>query len=117
MCRKGKYLAKQLGEERQDVDEVNCLRDESGTTVVKPEMVRKRWKEYIEHLLKVDNVWDGMVEGGKVEGSRMSIRQMEVERPIRLTQFVSEIIRAVSQTRIKKVTREQMRDRYPRTES
>jgi len=31
-------------------------------------MVRKRWKEYLEHLLNVENVGDGMVEGGIVDG-------------------------------------------------
>jgi len=33
-------------------------------------MVRKRWKEYIEHLLNVANVCDRMVESVVVEGPR-----------------------------------------------
>jgi len=39
------------------------LRDDSGSIVVKPSMDRKGWKEYMEHLLNVGNLWDGMAEG------------------------------------------------------
>ena len=34
---------------------MNCLKDESGKTVVKPEMIKKRWREYMEQLLNVEN--------------------------------------------------------------
>jgi len=32
----------------------------------------------MEHMLYIENLWDGMVEGGIVEGSRESITELEV---------------------------------------
>ena len=37
-------IAKQMAKERQDVVRVNCLKDENGRIVVKPEMLKKRWR-------------------------------------------------------------------------
>jgi len=54
--------------------------DESGS--INPKMARKRLQDNMEYLLNIGNIWDGMVEGGIVEGSRESITQMEVERVI-----------------------------------
>jgi len=62
-------IATQLVKERQDVVRGNCLRNESGSKVVKSEMFRMRFKEYVEHLLK-ENVRDGILEGGTVESQR-----------------------------------------------
>ena len=61
---------------------VNCLKDESGNIVVKLEMIKKRWREYMEQLLNVENDWDGIVECGIVEGPREFITEMEVEKAI-----------------------------------
>jgi len=47
------------------------------TIVVKPEIVNTRWKEYMEHLLIMENVWDRMVEDGIVGCTRESIAEME----------------------------------------
>ena len=69
-------IAKQLAKERLNIVKVNCLRDESGSIVVKSEL---RWKEYMEHLLNVDDIWDAMVKGWIVGGPRESITEMEVE--------------------------------------
>ena len=41
-------------------------------TVVKPEMVRRK---YMEHLLNTWNVWDEMI-GGRVDGPRKSITSL-----------------------------------------
>lgn len=49
------------------------MRDESGSIVIKPEMVRKR---YMEHLLEMYGI-NEMVEGGIAEGLRKNITQME----------------------------------------
>lgn len=48
-------IVKQLAKERQDVVGVKCVKEESGNTVVKPGMVKKRWREYMERLLNVEN--------------------------------------------------------------
>ena len=63
-------IAKQMAKERQDMVGVNSLKDESGNIAVKPEMIKKRWREYMEQLLNVENDWDGIVECGIVEGPR-----------------------------------------------
>jgi len=73
-------IIKHLEKDRQDVIRVNCFRDDTGSIVVKPEMVRKRWKEYMENLLNVENLWDVMVEGWIDEGPRVSITEMKMKR-------------------------------------
>ena len=62
--------------------EVNCLKDKSGNINMKPEMIKKRWREYIEQLLNVENDWDGIVECRIVEGPRELITEMKVEKTI-----------------------------------
>jgi len=42
-----------LAKEIQDVAGVKCLRDECGSIVVKPHIVRK---EYVEHLLRIEYI-------------------------------------------------------------
>ena len=50
-------IARQMTKERQDMVEVNCLKDESGNIVTKPEMIKKRWREYMEQLWNC-RMWD-----------------------------------------------------------
>ena len=80
---------------------------------MKQEMIKKRWKEYIEQLLNVESDWDGIVECGIVEGPRELITEMKVEKRIGqmksrkaggLTELVGEIIRAASMVGVKKMT-------------
>ena len=106
-------IAKQMAKERQDVVGVNCMKDESGNIVVQPEMMKKRWREYMEQLLNVENEWDGNVECGVVEGPREHVTEMEVEKAIGKmksgkaggpTELVGEIIRAAGQLGVKKMT-------------
>ena len=73
-------IAKQMVKERQDMVGVNCLKVESGNIVVKPEMIKKRWKEYMDQLLHVENDWDRIVECGIVKGPREFNAEMEVEK-------------------------------------
>jgi len=72
-------IGKQLAKKRQDVAGVNYLRDWNGSIVVKPEMVRKIWKEYMEHLLHVEKVWDGIIDDRIVEGSCSGRREEDDE--------------------------------------
>ena len=46
----------------KDMVGVNCPKEESGNIVVKPEMIKKRWREYMEQLLNAENDWGGIVE-------------------------------------------------------
>jgi hypothetical protein len=46
-------------------------------------MAWKRWKEYIEYLLNVKNVLDGMVQSEIVNVPKESITEMAVKRAIR----------------------------------
>ena len=48
-------IVKQMAKERQDVDGVNCLKDENGNILVHTVMMKKRWREYMEQLLNVEN--------------------------------------------------------------
>ena len=78
-------IAKQMAKERQDMVGVNCLKDEYRCIVVKPfkpEML-KRWRDYMERLLNVENDWDGIVECRVVEGPSEHITETEVEKVIR----------------------------------
>ena len=51
--------------------------------MVEPEKVKERWKGYMEGLLNVENDWDGIVDGEKVEGPQERITEHEVENAIR----------------------------------
>ena len=66
-------IAKQMAREKRDVVGVNCLKDEKGAAVVEPEKVKERWKGYMEGLLNVENDWDGIVDGEKVEIGRAHV--------------------------------------------
>ena len=70
-----KYMAK----ERKDIVAVNCMKDESDNIFVQQEM-KKRWRENTKQLLNIENEWDGNVEYGIVEGQRMHITNMEVQK-------------------------------------
>ena len=92
---------------------VNCLKDKSGNINMKLETIKKRWREYIEQLLNVENDWDGIVECGIVEGPRELITEMKVEKRIGQiksrkvggpTELVGDIIHAAGQVGVKKMT-------------
>jgi hypothetical protein len=53
---------------RQDVVEVNCLKDKQGNLVLDEEGRKSIWKEYMEKLLNEENEWDQDVSCEKKEG-------------------------------------------------
>ena len=62
-------IAKQMAGERKDIVDMKCLKNESGEVLVEVDAVKERWREYMERLLNIENDWDGVLEGDKVEGS------------------------------------------------
>ena len=78
--------------------------------LVKQEMIKKGWREYMEQQLNVENDWDGIVECGLVQRLRELIIKMEVEKAIGqiknrkedgLMELVGEIICAAGQVGVK----------------
>jgi len=45
-------------------------------------MASMRWKEYMEHLLNVNNVLDGIIESEIGESPKDSFTEMDVKRAI-----------------------------------
>ena len=106
-------IASKMVKERQDVVGVNCLKTDDGNVIVEPEMVKKRWREYTERLMNVENDWDGVMEADMVEGPRERITEEEVKRTIRQMKIgkaagpsgvVSEMLRAAGQAGIESMT-------------
>ena len=71
-------IAKQMASERRDVVGANCLKSEGGEILFDDEKVRKRWKEYMEKLLNVENDWDGVVESEAVLSCAELICEKEI---------------------------------------
>ena len=80
--KKNLFLELQITKERQDVTGINCLRNEDGIVVARPELVKKKWKEYMDRLMNVKNTWDGRVEADVTEGPKKCITEMEVENAL-----------------------------------
>ena len=48
-------IAKQMAGERKDIVDMKCLKNESGEVLVEADAVKKRWREYMERLLNIEN--------------------------------------------------------------
>ena len=83
--RKVYRIAKQMARDRQDVVNVNCLRNKAGKVVVDTEEMKKVWKDYMEQLLNEENVWDQKVDSNVKEGPECSITRAEVETALKKT--------------------------------
>ena len=70
--------------ERKDIVDMKCLKNESGEVLVEADAVKERWREYMERLLNIENDWDGVLEGDKVEGPCELINEKEVEEAIKV---------------------------------
>ena len=51
-------VAKQMTKSRQDVVEVNCVKDANGKVLVENDQVKEEWRKYMEKLLNAENTWD-----------------------------------------------------------
>ena len=52
------FFRLQIVKGRGDATGINCSRNENSSAVVEPESVKK-WKKFIERLMKVENTLDG----------------------------------------------------------
>ena len=68
--------------ERKDIVDMKCLKNESGEVLIEADAVKESWREYMERLLYIENDWDGVLEGDKVEGPCKLINEKEVEEAI-----------------------------------
>ena len=76
-------IAKQLARDGQDVVNVNCLKDKSGRVVIDNEEIKRIWKDYMEHLLNEENIWDREVDCSVKEGPECLISREEVDRALK----------------------------------
>ena len=72
-------IAKQMAGERKDIVDMKYLKNESGAVLIEADAVKERWREYMERLFNIENDWDGVLEGDKVEGPCELINEKEVE--------------------------------------
>ena len=106
-------IAKQMTGERKDIVDTKCLKNESGEVLVEADAVKERWREYMERLLNIENNWDGVLEGDKVEGPCELINEKEVEEAIKVMkagkaggppEVVGEMLKAAGKKGIKRLT-------------
>ena len=76
-------IARQMAGEKVDVVGVNCLKSEDGKVLIDPSDVEKRWREYMQKLLNVENDWDGVLEADVMEGPCELISEVEVKEAIK----------------------------------
>jgi len=53
---------------RQDVVEVNCVKDANAKVLVENDQVKEEWRKYMEKLLN-ENTWDNATTCEKVVGT------------------------------------------------
>ena len=74
-------VAKQMAKERRGVNGINSMRNKDGS-VVEPELVKRKRKEYMERLMNEKNTWDGIVEINVIEKPIECITEVEVENAV-----------------------------------
>ena len=84
-----------------------------GEVLVEADAVKERWREYMERLLNIENDWDGVLEGDKVEGPCELINEKEVKEAIKVmktgkaggpSEVVGEMLKAAGKKGIKRLT-------------
>jgi hypothetical protein len=76
-------IAKQMAKSRQDIVDVNCVKNDEGKIEVDGDRVKEVWRKYMEKLLNEENVWDNDVTCEKVEGPSELIGRDEVLKALR----------------------------------
>ena len=77
LSRNGRELPRKVGE-KEGVVGVSCLKDESGAAQVSVDDRMKIFKEHMEKLMNVENVWSDCIDANKVEGAVKRIKVEEV---------------------------------------
>ena len=62
------------GLDRRGIVGVICLEDESGAVKVNVDNIKKIWKEHMEKLMNLENVWSDSIDASKVEGAVTVLR-------------------------------------------
>ncbi|XP_063596232.1 uncharacterized protein LOC134773085 [Penaeus indicus] len=60
-------MAKQRARAKRDIPKVTVVKSEDGWILAEKEEVLRRWREYFEHLLNVENEWEELTELPAVE--------------------------------------------------
>ena len=69
--------------QRQDLGQLNVIKDVDGNLLHRDEDIKRRWKEYFEELLNMENAREELQEVQRVEGPVMEIQETEVMRALR----------------------------------
>ena len=86
--------------------------EKCGEVLAEADAVKERWREYMERILNIENDWDGVLEGDKVEGPYELINK-EVEEAIKVmkagkaggpSEVVGEMLKAAGKKGIKRLT-------------
>jgi len=77
-------VAKQMTKSRQDVAEVNCVKDANGKVLVENDQVKEEWRKCMENLLNEENTWDIATTCENVERPCELIRRDEILKALRM---------------------------------
>ena len=69
-------IAKHMVKERQDVEGIQCMKDELGNIKFGND-VKGIWRKYMEKLMNEENDWDGDVECNPIQGPRGLLTEEE----------------------------------------
>ena len=78
-------VAKQMAKSRQDVVEVNCVKDANGKVLVENDQVKEEWRKCMEKSLNDEDTWDNATTCENVEGPCELIRRDEILKALRMT--------------------------------
>ena len=88
-------IVKQMAQSAVDVMGPTCVKDEAGNIVTEDTSMREVWRNYMEHLMNVENTWDGHTECEVKEGPRCLISQAEVTSALLLSNGASQPVHQV----------------------
>ena len=75
-------IANSRKRQKQDLGQLSVIKDEDGNILHREEDIKRRWREYFEHLLNTENEREDLGEVQKVEGPVLEIQEAEVKRSL-----------------------------------
>ena len=76
-------IAKKRQKSRIDLEDTGVVKDINGKILERAECIKRRWKEYFEELLNVENEREILAVAAASEGPTQTIQRSEVKRAIR----------------------------------
>ncbi|XP_063594918.1 uncharacterized protein LOC134771892 [Penaeus indicus] len=69
-------------QQQRDIRKVTVVKSEDGQILAEKEVVLRRWREYFEHLLNVENEWEELTQLPVVEGpiQQVSLKEVSMKR-------------------------------------